>query len=144
MKRLPLNVNAVHTAMRASACRYLRQTDWKSMIWVAPSEKDIATDMLEKRLSAAADQFHANSGLRAAQYSQAVLGLIFLGFAGVRSAKQRAKLERSFAVVALSFRLIDRLHLQIQNIRRTRDLLLARLLSGQIFLTTKEHYATNH
>jgi len=30
---------------------------------------------------------------------------------------------------------------QIQNLRRTRDLLLPRLLSGQISLTTKENYA---
>ena len=36
------------------------------------------------------------------------------------------------AIVAPSFRLIYSLHLQIQNLRRTRDLLLPRLLSGQI------------
>ena len=40
------------------------------MLWIAPSEKDTATDTLEKRLWAAADQFRANSGLSAAQYSQ--------------------------------------------------------------------------
>lgn len=34
------------------------------MQWIAPSEKDVATDTLEKRLWAAADQFRANSGLR--------------------------------------------------------------------------------
>ena len=34
--------------------------------------------------------------------------------------------------VAPSFRLIYKLHLQIENLRRTRDLLLPRLLSGQI------------
>ena len=50
------------------------------MHWVAPSEKDTATDTLEKRLWAAADQFRANSGLSAAQYSQPVLGLIFRRF----------------------------------------------------------------
>jgi type I restriction enzyme, S subunit len=44
----------------------------------------------------------------------------------------RALLERFSAVVAPSFRLIYKLHLQIQNLRRTRDLLLPRLLSGQI------------
>ena len=32
----------------------------------------------------------------------------------------------------LEFKLIYTLHLQIQNLRRTRDLLLPRLLSGQI------------
>ncbi|MDI1336143.1 MAG: class I SAM-dependent DNA methyltransferase [Lacunisphaera sp.] len=67
------------------------------MQWIAPSEKDLATDTLEKRLWAAADQFRANSGLSAAQYSQPVLGLIFLRFAEVRFATQRAKLEKSSA-----------------------------------------------
>ena len=43
-----------------------------------------------------------------------------------------ALLEKFSAIVAPSFRLIYRLHLQIQNLRRTRDLLLPRLLSGQI------------
>lgn len=43
-----------------------------------------------------------------------------------------ALLERFSAIVAPSFRLIHKLHLQIQNLRRTRDLLLPRLLSGQI------------
>ena len=57
------------------------------MHWIAPSEKDTATDTLEKRLWASADQFRANSGLSAAQYSQPVLGLIFLRFTEVRFAK---------------------------------------------------------
>ncbi|MEO7299323.1 MAG: N-6 DNA methylase [Verrucomicrobiota bacterium] len=65
------------------------------MIWIAPSGKDVTTDTLEKRLWAAADQFRANSGLSAAQYSQPVLGLIFLRFAEVRFSKQRAKLEKN-------------------------------------------------
>ena len=43
----------------------------------------------------------------------------------------RALLDRFSAIVAPSFRLIYKLHLQIQNLRRTRDLLLPRLLSGQ-------------
>ena len=63
------------------------------MIRVAPSEKGTANDTLEKRLWAAADQFRATNGLSAAQYSQPVLGLIFLRFAEVRFAVQRAKLE---------------------------------------------------
>jgi len=67
------------------------------MQWVAPSEKDSATDTLEKRLWDAADQFRANSSLSAAQYSQPVLGLIFLRFAEVRFALQRAKLEKTSA-----------------------------------------------
>ena len=65
----------------------------KFMHWTAPSEKDTATDTLEKRLWAAADQFCANSGLSAAQYSHPVLGLIFLRFAEVRFARRRARSE---------------------------------------------------
>jgi hypothetical protein len=56
------------------------------MRWVAPSEKDIATATLEKRLWDAADQFRANSGLKSQEYSAPVLGLIFLRFAEVRGA----------------------------------------------------------
>ena len=63
------------------------------MIWIAPSEKDTDTAALEKRLWAAADQFRANSGLKSQEYSAPVLGLIFLRFAEVRFAAQRAKLE---------------------------------------------------
>jgi len=44
----------------------------------------------------------------------------------------RAVLDSFSAIVAPSFRLVYKLHLQIQNLRRTRDLLLPRLLSGQI------------
>ena len=42
------------------------------MRWVAPTEKDDANQVLEKRLWDAADQFRANSGLKAAQYSAPV------------------------------------------------------------------------
>ena len=62
------------------------------MHWIAPSERDTATDTLEKRLWNAADQFRANSGLTAAQYSAPVLGLIFLLFAETRFAKRHAEL----------------------------------------------------
>jgi type I restriction enzyme M protein len=65
------------------------------MRWVAPSEKDTANETLEKRLWAAADQFRANSGLKAGQYSTPVLGLIFLRFAEARFAKRRAGLEKA-------------------------------------------------
>jgi type I restriction enzyme M protein len=61
--------------------------------WIAPSEKDAASTSLEKRLWDAADQFRANSGLKAQEYSGPILGLIFLRFAEVRFAIQRAKLE---------------------------------------------------
>jgi type I restriction enzyme M protein len=63
------------------------------MHWIAPSERDTATDTLEKRLWDAADQFRANSGLTAAQYSAPVLGLIFLRFAEARFTARRAELE---------------------------------------------------
>jgi type I restriction enzyme M protein len=67
------------------------------MQWIGPSEKDSANGTLEKRLWDAADQFRANSGLTAAQYSQPVLGLIFLRFAEVRFAERRSKLENPVA-----------------------------------------------
>jgi len=43
-------------------------------------------------------------------------------------------LERFAAIVQPSFQLIHKLHLRIENLRRTRDLLLPRLLSGQVAL----------
>jgi type I restriction enzyme M protein len=64
------------------------------MKWIAPSEKDTGTETLEDRLWAAADQLRANSGLTSAQYSQPVLGLIFLRFAEVRFLTKRAELEK--------------------------------------------------
>jgi type I restriction enzyme S subunit len=48
----------------------------------------------------------------------------------------RNLLDKFSAIVAPSFRLIYNLSLQSQNLRRTRDLLLPRLLSGQAHLTT--------
>jgi type I restriction enzyme M protein len=67
------------------------------MLWIAPSEKDTDSAALEKRLWDAADQFRANSGLKSQEYSAPVLGLIFLRFAEVRFAAQRAKLEKAGA-----------------------------------------------
>ena len=46
-----------------------------------------------------------------------------------------ALLDRFSGIVEPSFRLIQDLYLQIDNLRRTRDLLLPRLLSGQVALT---------
>jgi type I restriction enzyme M protein len=65
------------------------------MLWIAPSEKEAGSASLEKRLWDAADQFRANSGLKAQEYSGPILGLIFLRFAEVRFAAQRAKLEKA-------------------------------------------------
>jgi type I restriction enzyme M protein len=67
------------------------------MHWIAPTEKNAASTSLEKRLWDAADQFRANSGLKAQEYSGPILGLIFLRFAEVRFAAQRAKLEKAGA-----------------------------------------------
>ena len=77
------------------------------MQWIAPSEKNTANNTLEKRLWDAADQFRANSGLTAAQYSQPVLGLIFLRFAEVRFAAQRVKLDKTSASSRRGSRLDD-------------------------------------
>jgi len=65
------------------------------MHWIAPPEKDTATATLEKRLWDAADQFRANSGLKAQEYSGPILGLIFLRFAEVRFIARRAVLEQA-------------------------------------------------
>ena len=70
------------------------------MIWIAPPEKNTESAALEKRLWNAADQFRANSGLKAQEYSAPVLGLIFLRFAEVRFAAQRAKLATPAPVAA--------------------------------------------
>jgi len=63
------------------------------MHWIAPTEKDTANGSLERKLWDTADQFRANSGLKAQEYSGPILGIIFLRFAEVRFALQRAKLE---------------------------------------------------
>ncbi len=65
------------------------------MRWIAPPRKDSATTTLEARLWAAADELRANSGLTSAQYSQPVLGLVFLRFADAKFAARRAQLEKS-------------------------------------------------
>ena len=65
------------------------------MIWTAPSEKDLDSEALEKRLWAAADQLRANSGLTSQQYSQPVLELIFLRFAEVRFSARRSELVKA-------------------------------------------------
>ncbi|MCA0377115.1 MAG: hypothetical protein LCH84_15835 [Gemmatimonadetes bacterium] len=44
----------------------------------------------------------------------------------------RLLLEKFSAVAAPSFRLVHQLHMQVQTLRQTRDLLLPRLLSGGV------------
>lgn len=77
------------------------------MHWIAPSEKDATAATLEKRLWDAADQFRANSGLKAQEYSGPILGLIFLRFADVRFAAQRKKLEKAGASARRGSRIDD-------------------------------------
>jgi type I restriction enzyme M protein len=77
------------------------------MHWIAPSEKDSAAATLEKRLWDAADQFRANSGLKAQEYSGPILGLIFLRFADVRFAAQQAKLDKAGASLRRGNRVDD-------------------------------------
>ena len=86
------------------------------MQWIAPPEKDAATATLEKRLWDAADQFRANSGLKASEYSGPILGLIFLRFADVRFAAQRAKLEKASASSRRGSRVDDPAAYDAENI----------------------------
>jgi type I restriction enzyme, S subunit len=53
----------------------------------------------------------------------------------------RVLLDHFSTIIAPSFRLIQGLQLQVQNLRRTRDLLLPRLLSGQINVNPMESVA---
>jgi len=59
---------------------------------------DMATklDEIEKRLWAIADDLRANSGLKASEYSEPVLGLIFLRFASERFKKVTAELQAAY------------------------------------------------
>ena len=87
------------------------------MRWVAPTEKDTANETLEKRLWAAADQFRANSGLKAAQYSAPVLGLIF---EKADLLVPPAPLLKKFGEATIPMaEQIHTLQRQIQNLRRT-------------------------
>jgi type I restriction enzyme M protein len=72
-----------------------RQRSRSLMIWIAPSEKDIDHAALEKRLWDSANQLWAGAGLKQSEYSEPVLGIIFLRFAEVRFAAQRTKLEKA-------------------------------------------------
>lgn len=61
--------------------------------WVAPPERDQGKAAMEKSLWEAADQFRANSGLKAQEYSGPILGLIFLRFADARFMPHWQKLK---------------------------------------------------
>jgi len=64
------------------------------MRWIAPSEKDINNAALERRLWDAADDFRANSGLKAQEYSGPILGLIFLRFVEARFGRKHEQLSK--------------------------------------------------
>jgi hypothetical protein len=138
------------------------------MIWIAPSEKDTATNSLEKRLFDAADQFRANSGLKPQEYSSPILGL--KAYAETQLVEQSAiglfaelgwatvsALEETIGATGTLLReskgevvLVSRLRAALKRLNPaltpeannaavdelTRDLLLPRLLSGQVTLAS--------
>ena len=119
------------------------------MQWIAPSEKDTATDTLEKRLCEAADQFRANSGLKSQECSgpnrfteDDIMGNGAIFAAVTKDDMQGIELICPPApLVGGATKHFDPIHseigaltTQIQNLRRTRDLLLPRLLSGGLAL----------
>ena len=64
------------------------------MKWIALSAKDTSAASFEKNLWNAADQFRANSGLKAQEYAAPILGLIFLRFAEVRFLQKQTELAQ--------------------------------------------------
>jgi type I restriction enzyme, S subunit len=129
------------------------------MRWVAPSEKDTANETLEKRLWAAADQYVAIIRTRSEVLHPLFLGLTWNEAANLQriaaqasgttrpSVTRRELVALEFAIPPIDHQLrfvslveppmkmIQALRSQIQNLRRTRDLLLPRLLSGQVSLS---------
>jgi len=130
------------------------------MHWIAPSDKDNNTAALEKRLWDTADQFRANSvraaatkvspfyGLDAINSDQRKQELLALAQGGATREALTKDTISNFRIVLPPRPLMQRYHdiaegihrerevllHQIQNLRRTRDLLLPRLLSGQVKL----------
>ncbi len=106
------------------------------MIWIAPIEKDTASAALEERRCCTPDQFRANSGLKAHDAA----GILYLpAEARFDYLLNRPEAENIGAKVNDAMRDIARgiheqrkaLRRQLQNLRRTRDPLLPRLLPGQ-------------
>ena len=117
------------------------------MLWIAPSEKDTATDALEQRLWDSADQLRANSGLTSAQYSTPCCGarmdklaamqteLGRLVIRGMKIPVPPISLQKRFGARIRPTRTAGiTLAKQCENLRRSRDLLLPRLLSGNVTL----------
>ena len=65
------------------------------MKWIALSAKDATSASFEKNLWNAADQFRANSGLKAQEYAAPILGLIFLRFADSRFQQKKDELAQT-------------------------------------------------
>jgi len=77
------------------------------MRWIAPTEKDSSNAQLEKRLWDAADDFRANSGLKAQEYSGPILGLIFLRFAEAKFGVKHTELLKESGTSRKPSRLED-------------------------------------
>jgi hypothetical protein len=91
------------------------------MLWIAPSEKGTNSAALEKRLWDAADQFRANTGLKSQEYSAPDLLI------------PPDRLLKKFGEATIPMaEQIHALYQKIQNLRRIRDLLLPRRLSGPV------------
>ncbi|MEO7724978.1 MAG: restriction endonuclease subunit S [Chthoniobacterales bacterium] len=88
-------------------------------------------------LLARSEQFRGNAikSMTDASGRQRVQEKCFDGF--LIAQPPRDLLHQFSAIVSTSFRLIHQLHLKTENLRRTRDLLLPRLLSGQVSLAAK-------
>lgn len=89
--------------------------------WIAPSGKDLATDTLDKRPWAAADQFRANSGLSAAQYSRRVPGLIRAAISSPPGLPQLAPVGSRGEVILAAERLAEMIG--VSESRLGRDIL---------------------
>ena len=70
------------------------------MHWIAPAEKDTDNAALEKNLWDAADQFRANSGLKAQEYSGPILGLSFQAY-GDRQKNKKISRARTLPAAKL-------------------------------------------
>ena len=130
------------------------------MNWIEPTEKDPAAFTLEKRLWDAADQFRANFGLNRmlgiVMESEEYKQYIQTNIGGAAQSQANAVVLTSMRHVVppssvgekfdrLVAPMIDEAELiavKIQNLRRTRDLLLQRLLSGQLNLTVPTQQRT--
>ena len=83
---------------------------------IAPSGKDVAAAALEKRLWDADDQSPRPTPRKAQGYAISILGLIFLRFAEVCCAVQRAKPEKAIASSRCGSRVDEPATYHIENL----------------------------